>query len=110
MDQAYRLACGTALVDIVEQVKAWYEHEGRSAPRFSRDPALRLRERANGRARYLHYLCAVYRAEPTDLGCPAGVLRPQSPFAGPAHIKEGDPGGGTPAALMAGKARTWHPQ
>ncbi len=33
--RAYRLAAGNALADIVEQVKAWYEHESRPMPRFS---------------------------------------------------------------------------
>ncbi|HUK72684.1 MAG TPA: XRE family transcriptional regulator [Streptosporangiaceae bacterium] len=67
--RAYRLACGTALADIVEQVKAWYQHEGRSAPRFS-ETLLSAYESGHKRpgAEYLHYLCAVYRAEPADLG------------------------------------------
>ncbi len=67
--RAYRLACGTALADIVEQVKAWYEHEGRTAPRFS-ETLLSAYESGHKRpgAEYLHYLCAVYRAEPADLG------------------------------------------
>ena len=67
--RAYRLACGTALADIVEQVKARYEHEGRTAPRFS-ETLLSAYESGHKRPgpEYLHYLCVVYRAEPTDLG------------------------------------------
>ncbi|MGE5287701.1 MAG: hypothetical protein ACM3ML_10955 [Micromonosporaceae bacterium] len=69
--RAYRLAAGTALADIVEQVKAWYEHEGRSAPRFS-ETLLSAYESGHKRPgpEYLHYLCAVFRADPGDLGYP----------------------------------------
>jgi tetratricopeptide (TPR) repeat protein len=69
MIRAYRLALGIALADVVEQVKAWYQAEGRKAPRFS-ETLLSAYE--NGQKRpgpeYLHYLCAVYRADPQDLG------------------------------------------
>jgi tetratricopeptide (TPR) repeat protein len=69
MIRAYRLALGIALADVVAQVKAWYQAEGRGSPRFS-ETLLSAYE--NGQKRpgpeYLHYLCAVYRAEPQDLG------------------------------------------
>jgi hypothetical protein len=69
--RAYRLAAGTALADIVEQVKAWYEHEGRPVPRFS-ETLLSAYENGHKRPgpEYLHYLCAVFRADPEDLGYP----------------------------------------
>jgi tetratricopeptide (TPR) repeat protein len=67
--RAYRLALGIALGDVVAQVKAWYQAEGRKAPRFS-ETLLSAYE--NGQKRpgpeYLHYLCTVYRADPQDLG------------------------------------------
>jgi tetratricopeptide (TPR) repeat protein len=69
MIRAYRLALGIALADVVAQVKAWYQAEGRKVPRFS-ETLLSAYE--NGQKRpgpeYLHYLCAVYRADPQDLG------------------------------------------
>src|SRR6266705_574008 len=70
--RAYRLASGTALADIVEQVKALYEYEGRTPPRFS-ETLLSAYESGNKRPgiEYLHYLCVVYRAEPADIGFPA---------------------------------------
>ncbi len=70
--KAYRLAAGTALADIVEQVRALYECEGRTPPRFS-ETLLSAYESGNKRPgiEYLHYLCVVYRAEPADIGFPA---------------------------------------
>jgi len=69
MIRAYRLALGIAPADVVAQVKAWCQAEGRTAPRFS-ETLLSAYE--NGQKRpgpeYLHYLCAVYRADPPDLG------------------------------------------
>jgi hypothetical protein len=69
MIRAYRLALGIAPADVVAQVKAWYQAEGRKAPRFS-ETLLSAYE--NGQKRpgpeNLHYLCAVYRADPQDLG------------------------------------------
>jgi transcriptional regulator with XRE-family HTH domain len=108
--RAYRLACGTALADIVEQVKAWYEHERRSAPRFS-ETLLSAYESGHKRPgpEYLHYLCAVYRAEPTDLGYSARCFcgrRHRS--AGPvssdaAGLEEGDSGGGSAGGAHRGE-------
>ena len=98
--RSYRLASGTALADIVEQVKAWYECEGRSAPRFS-ETLLSAYESGHKRPgpEYLHYLCAVYRAEPTDLGYAARCFCGRSHrYVGVAsagtHIEDGDPRGG----------------
>ena len=114
--RAYRLACGTALADIVEQVKALYEREGRSAPRFS-ETLLSAYESGHKRPgpEYLHYLCAVYRAEPTDLGYSARCFcgrshRCAGPASDGAHLEGGDPGGGSAGGTsQARKARTAHP-
>jgi tetratricopeptide (TPR) repeat protein len=69
MIRAYRLALGIALADVVAQVKAWYQAEGRKTPRFS-ETLLSAYESGQKRPgpEYLHYLCAVYRADPQDLG------------------------------------------
>jgi transcriptional regulator with XRE-family HTH domain len=67
--RAYRLALGVSLADVVAQIRAWYASEGRPAPRFS-ETLLSAYESGQKRPgpEYLHYLCAVYRAEPADLG------------------------------------------
>ena len=89
MIRAYRLALGIAPADVVVQVKAWYQADGRKAPRFS-ETLLSAYE--NGQKRpgpeYLHYLCAVYRADPQDLGYQGRCLcggrhsgRPPAPAA-----------------------------
>jgi hypothetical protein len=69
--RAYRLALGVSLADVVAQVRAWYLSEGRGLPRFS-ETLLSAYESGHKRPgpQYLHYLCAVYRADPPDLGYP----------------------------------------
>src|SRR5262249_28537973 len=69
--RAYRLALGVSLADVVAQIRAWYANEGRPAPRFS-ETLLSAYESGQKRPgpEYLHYLCAVYRADPPDLGYP----------------------------------------
>ncbi len=85
--RAYRLALGIALTDVVEQVRAWYEYEGRRQPRFS-ETLLSAYESGQKRPgpEYMHYLCAVYRADPDDLGyhgpCFCGRSHRDSPSAG----------------------------
>jgi hypothetical protein len=81
--RAYRLALGIALADVVAQVRACYEAEGRKAPRFS-ETLLSAYESGQKRPgpEYLHYLCAVYRADPMELGY-AGRC-----FCGRAHASE----------------------
>jgi tetratricopeptide (TPR) repeat protein len=82
--RAYRLALGIALGDVVAQVRAWYQAEGRRTPRFS-ETLLSAYESGQKRPgpEYLHYLCAVYRADPKDLGyqgrclCGAGHCAPR---------------------------------
>src|SRR5215472_3968111 len=69
--RAYRLALGISLADVVAQVRARYVSEGRAVPRFS-ETLLSAYESGQKRPgpEYLHYLCAVYRADPPDLGYP----------------------------------------
>src|SRR5215831_18220135 len=69
--RAYRLALGISLADVVAQVRARYVSEGRTVPRFS-ETLLSAYESGQKRPgpEYLHYLCAVYRADPPDLGYP----------------------------------------
>jgi tetratricopeptide (TPR) repeat protein len=85
--RAYRLALGIALADVVAQVRAWYAAEGRKAPRFS-ETLLSAYESGQKRPgpEYLHYLCAVYRADPRDLGYDGGCFcgRPHGDPAPPA--------------------------
>jgi tetratricopeptide (TPR) repeat protein len=75
MIRAYRLALGITLADVVAQVGAWYQAEGRKPPRFS-ETLLSAYESGQKRPgpEYLHYLCAVYRADPQDLGYPGSCL------------------------------------
>ena len=67
--RAYRLALGITLADVVEQVRAWYEAQGREHPRFS-ETLLSAYESGQKRPgpEYMHYLCSVYGADPQDLG------------------------------------------
>jgi hypothetical protein len=67
--RAYRLALGISLADVVAQVRAWYAGEGRPVPRFS-ETLLSAYESGQKRPgpEYLHYLCMVYRVEPSELG------------------------------------------
>jgi transcriptional regulator with XRE-family HTH domain len=67
--RAYRLALGITLADVVEQIRAWYEVQGREQPRFS-ETLLSAYESGQKRPgpEYLHYLCSVYGADPKDLG------------------------------------------
>ncbi len=69
MIRAYRLALGIALADVVAQVRARYEADGRQVPRFS-ETLLSAYESGQKRPgpEYLHYLCAAYGADPADLG------------------------------------------
>jgi len=86
--RAYRLALGITLADVVEQVRAWYQAEDREQPRFS-ETLLSAYESGQKRPGpgYLHYLCAVYGADPQDLGyqgrCFCGTSH-RSPSGAPA--------------------------
>jgi len=120
--RAYRLALGVSLADLVAQVRAWYASEGRAAPRFS-ETLLSAYESGQKRPgpEYLHYLCAVYRAEPPDLGYPgqcfcgrthrAGPVRPQP--SGPVPVQPGAAPGesldGTNVSPRAGEPQPGRP-
>lgn len=88
--RAYRLARGIALADVVAQIRARYAAEGRTPPRFS-ETLLSAYESAHKRPgpEYLHYLCAVYQADPQELGYPDPC------FCGRRHVT----GGSNPATL-----------
>jgi hypothetical protein len=104
--RSYRLALGISLADVVAQVRAWYVSEGRTVPRFS-ETLLSAYEGGQKRPgpEYLHYLCAVYRADPPDLGYPDpcfcgrghGEERPARAPAGPGAAAPGGPAGHPPA-------------
>ncbi|WP_404800504.1 XRE family transcriptional regulator [Actinomadura montaniterrae] len=66
--KAHRLAHGVALSDIVAQVRALYEVDGKPPPRLG-ETLLSAYESGYKRPgpEYLHYLCAVYRVEPDQL-------------------------------------------
>ena len=120
--RAYRLALGVSLADVVAQIRAWYASEGRPAPRFS-ETLLSAYESGQKRPgpEYLHYLCTVYRAEPTDLGyhgqcfcgrphraVPCARSAAQGPSTGPAGATgpadAGDlPGRPVPAGSVPGE-------
>ena len=67
--KAHRLSHGVALSDIVAQVKALYEVDGKPQPRLG-ETLLSAYESGYKRPgpEYLHYLCVVYRVEPDELG------------------------------------------
>jgi tetratricopeptide (TPR) repeat protein len=73
--RAVRLALGVSLPDVVAQVQARYEADGRQVPGFS-ETLLSAYESGQKRpgTEYLHYLCASYRADPADLGFEARCL------------------------------------
>ncbi|WP_019630266.1 hypothetical protein [Actinomadura atramentaria] len=67
--KAHRLAHGVALSDIVAQVRALFEVDGKPEPKLG-ETLLSAYESGYKRPgpEYLHYLCAVYRVEPERLG------------------------------------------
>jgi tetratricopeptide (TPR) repeat protein len=69
--KAQRLAHGIALSDVVAQVRALYELDGRPQPKLG-ETLLSAYESGYKRPgpAYLHDLCRVYRVEPPDLGLP----------------------------------------
>ena len=110
--RAYRLALGVSLADVVAQIRAWYASEGRPAPRFS-ETLLSAYESGQKRPgpEYLHYLCAVYRAEPADLGYPGQCFCGRPHRAGPgaqpatqAPAQSGAAFGGTQDRAAAGSS------
>ena len=103
--RAYRLALGVSLADVVAQVRAWYATEGRAAPRFS-ETLLSAYESGQKRPgpEYLHYLCAVYRAEPPDLGYPGQCFCARTHRAGPGPQAQARPAGPVPAQAVTALA------
>ncbi|WP_262403362.1 XRE family transcriptional regulator [Actinomadura sp. CNU-125] len=105
--KAHRLAHGVALSDIVAQVKALYEIDGKPLPRLG-ETLLSAYESGYKRPgpEYLHYLCSVYRVEPQELdyqgpcicgrvhaarpGASAAAPPPRAPER-PATVREPDP-------------------
>jgi transcriptional regulator with XRE-family HTH domain len=98
--RAYRLALGITLADVVEQIRAWYEAQGREQPRFS-ETLLSAYESGQKRPgpQYLHYLCTVYGADPQDLGyqgtCFCGNSH-RTEYRHPHTERGSGPGDGTP--------------
>jgi tetratricopeptide (TPR) repeat protein len=80
--KSQRLARGIALSDVIAQVRALYEVDGKPPPKLGETllSAYESGYKKPGPA-YLHYLCSVYRVEPADLGfqghciCGRGHLR-----------------------------------
>jgi len=98
--RAHRLALGIALADVVAQVRARYVTEGRLPPRFS-ETLLSSYESGQKRPgpEYLHYLCYVYQAEPSDLGYPGQCLCGRTHRA-PALTPAAGTGSGQPPAAV----------
>lgn len=67
--KAHRLALGVALSDVVAQMRALFELDGKPPPKIG-ETLLSAYESGYKRPgpEYLHYLCLVYRVEPGDLG------------------------------------------
>lgn len=86
--KSHRLAHGVALSDVVAQIRALYEEEGRVIPKLG-ETLLSAYESGFKRPgpEYLHYLCAAYRVEPADLGftgpciCGHGHASPRAAIA-----------------------------
>ncbi|MDF5758754.1 XRE family transcriptional regulator [Spongiactinospora sp. TRM90649] len=67
--KSHRLAHGIALADVIEQVRALFERDGKPPPGIG-ETLLSAYESGLKRPgpEYLHYLCSVYRVEPAALG------------------------------------------
>ena len=107
--RAHRLALGIALADVVAQVRAWYQAEGRRAPRFS-ETLLSAYESGQKRPgpEYLHYVCAAYRADPPDLGfegpCLCGRSHRLAGAAPAARLRVSDSGPASRGARVPAQA------
>ncbi|MEV0998568.1 XRE family transcriptional regulator [Nonomuraea sp. NPDC050202] len=73
--KAHRLAYGIALADVIEQVRALFERDGKAMPGIG-ETLLSAYESGLKRPgpEYLHYLCTVYRVEPGALGYDAPCI------------------------------------
>lgn len=67
--KGHRLSHGIALADVIEQVRALFERDGKTQPGIG-ETLLSAYESGLKRPgpEYLHYLCSVYRVEPGALG------------------------------------------
>jgi hypothetical protein len=99
--KSHRLAYGIALSDVVAQIKALYEAEGRHIPKLG-ETLLSAYESGVKRPgpEYLHYLCTAYRVEPDALGfagpCVCGRAHTMRPTTGALPASStGDAGSGT---------------
>ncbi|GII55586.1 hypothetical protein Pth03_39750 [Planotetraspora thailandica] len=96
--KSHRLSNGIALADVIEQVRALFERDGKPAPGIG-ETLLSAYESGMKRPgpEYLHYLCAVYRVEPPSLGfdgpciCGNGHGQPVSGDAGVVELQEERP-------------------
>jgi tetratricopeptide (TPR) repeat protein len=91
--KSHRLAHGIALSDVVAQVRALYELDGKPRPKLG-ETLLSAYESGFKRPGpvYLHDLCRVYRVEPADLGLsgPCVCGRPHDPARGGPPPREPD--------------------
>jgi tetratricopeptide (TPR) repeat protein len=91
--KAQRLAHGIALSDVVAQVRALYELDGKPRPKLG-ETLLSAYESGFKRPGpvYLHDLCRVYRVEPEDLGLSAPCVcgRPHGPAGSGSPPREPD--------------------
>ncbi|MEU8177685.1 XRE family transcriptional regulator [Microbispora hainanensis] len=87
--KAHRLSHGVALADVIEQVRALFEKDGKAVPGIG-ETLLSAYESGMKRPgpEYLHYLCSVYRVEPLALGFESPCI------CGHGHL--GESGGGEP--------------
>jgi tetratricopeptide (TPR) repeat protein len=92
--KAQRLAHGIALSDVVAQVRALYELDGRQRPKLG-ETLLSAYESGHKRPgpAYLHDLCRVYHVEPSDLGLPGPCVcgRSHAPSQGDARVAAREP-------------------
>ncbi|GHH66513.1 hypothetical protein GCM10017673_12110 [Streptosporangium violaceochromogenes] len=67
--KGHRLAHGVALADVIEQIRALFERDGKPVPGIG-ETLLSAYESGLKRPgpEYLHYLCSAYRVEPVSLG------------------------------------------
>ncbi|MDX6742895.1 XRE family transcriptional regulator [Actinocorallia sp. A-T 12471] len=93
--KSHRLAGGVALSDVVAQMRALYELDGKPPPKIG-ETLLSAYESGYKRPgpEYLHYICLVYRVEPGDLGypgpCVCGRTHDQRPGAAQAAAVRDD--------------------
>ncbi|MFC4911357.1 XRE family transcriptional regulator [Actinomadura gamaensis] len=101
--KAHRLAHGVALSDIVAQVRALFEVDGKPEPKLG-DTLLSAYESGYKRPgpEYLHYLCAVYRVEPDDLGYRSPCICGRAHAVRPAETGGGPVPAGVPSPRDAG--------